>query len=111
FDPGPYRKSMLSGYGTLFGPRFTYSVQPTRSVVGTVRDRIRARPLGGVDVRGQDLNIVAETRTGPDGHYRLTGLAPAARIWLYASAAGPGATHLGTRHVVNVSPGLEPVTA
>lgn len=64
----------------LVGTGFQLAAQPTRHVVGVVRDRETGAPIVGATVMSQLMagqnfyNSAARTTTGPDGRFRLVGM-------------------------------------
>ena len=63
---------------TYFGARLDYVAEPSRPIVGVVRDKDTGKPLAGAVVRSTTpfANPVrfVQTRTDASGRYRLTGL-------------------------------------
>ncbi len=59
--------------GQVFGSDFTYHAQPTRLVVGTVRDGASGQPLPSVGIELQYRNFV-RTETDAEGKFRLFGM-------------------------------------
>ncbi|HUG67242.1 MAG TPA: M56 family metallopeptidase [Pirellulaceae bacterium] len=94
-----------------YGSEFTHVVEPSRPVVGTVRDASTGQPLAGVRVAstvpvGRPSRFV-ETTTDAKGRYRLTGLRRAndQRVMVIAP---PGQFYPVMTAGVGLSPGLEP---
>ncbi len=63
---------------TCYGAQFGHVAEPSRPIVGTVRDKRTGEPLAGAVVRGTrsvgEAYRFAQTITDKDGRYRLTGL-------------------------------------
>ena len=63
---------------TCYGAQFGHVAEPSRAVVGTVRDKRTGEPLVGAVVRGTrsigEAYRFVQTITDKDGRYRLTGL-------------------------------------
>ncbi len=66
-----------AGPGQVFGNNFTYQAEPTKPVVGTVRDAVTGRPLPGIGVES-DLRVFIRTKTDPQGRFQLLGMPKAA---------------------------------
>ncbi len=73
FSPGNVMFPM-----TYYGARFDHVAEPSRPVVGVVRDKDTGKPLAGAVVRNTRSLAVAnrfvQTTTDADGRYRLNGL-------------------------------------
>jgi beta-lactamase regulating signal transducer with metallopeptidase domain len=69
----PFSRARVLGPLQVFGSDFTYQTQPTRPVVGTVRDAATGQPLRGVGVELQYRNFV-RTETDAEGKFRLVGM-------------------------------------
>jgi protocatechuate 3,4-dioxygenase beta subunit len=69
---------------TLYAPTFDYVAEPTRVVLGTVREQGTGKPLAGVTVSGYAEGYLwynsAEVVTDAQGRYRLTGL-PSSKVY------------------------------
>jgi Carboxypeptidase regulatory-like domain len=66
-----------AGPGQVFGNNFTYQAEPTKPVVGTVRDAITGKPLPGIGVES-DLRVFIRTKTDAQGRFQLLGMPKAA---------------------------------
>jgi RNA polymerase sigma factor (sigma-70 family) len=103
---------------TYFGAAFDVPAEPTRPVVGVVRDRDSGKPLAGVTVEASKVanpfNIsnynagLVRATTDKDGRYRLVGLPKGDDNRLLATANDLPYLH-AVRTVEN-TPGLGPVT-
>jgi beta-lactamase regulating signal transducer with metallopeptidase domain len=69
----PFSRARVPSPLQVFGSDFTYQAQPTRPVVGTVRDAVTGQPLRGVGVELQERNFV-RTETDAEGKFRLVGM-------------------------------------
>jgi beta-lactamase regulating signal transducer with metallopeptidase domain len=69
----PFTRARFGGPSQVFGSDFTYQAQPTRPVVGTVRDSVTGQPLGGVGIELQHRHFV-RTETDAEGKFRLVGM-------------------------------------
>ncbi|HUG67243.1 MAG TPA: carboxypeptidase-like regulatory domain-containing protein [Pirellulaceae bacterium] len=79
------------GMKSYYGSEFTHAVEPSRPIVGTVRDASTGQPVAGVRVAstrriGSPSRFI-ETVTDERGQYRLTGMRKAKdqRIWIIPS--------------------------
>jgi RNA polymerase sigma factor (sigma-70 family) len=103
---------------TYFGAAFDVLAEPTRPVVGVVRDRDSGKPLAGVTVEPSKVtnpfNIsnynagIVRTTTDKDGRYRLVGLPKGDDNRVMA--VGNDLPYLHAVRKVENPPGLEPVT-
>jgi hypothetical protein len=97
----------------VYGPRFDHVADPTKPIVGTVRERGTGKPLAGVKVwgsaEGSWWENWAEAWTDSRGRYRLMGLPKADRRQLFA-VAREGEPYHPAAKVVQDSQGLEPLT-
>jgi hypothetical protein len=73
--------NIADGGVELFGANFTFAAQPTRPIVGTVRDAATQKPMVGVSVEslrfaGTKFGGMRDLRTETDagGRYRLIGM-------------------------------------
>jgi hypothetical protein len=66
-----------AGPGQVFANNFTYQAEPTKPVVGTVRDAITGKPLPGIGVES-DLRVFIRTKTDAQGRFQLLGMPKAA---------------------------------
>jgi RNA polymerase sigma factor (sigma-70 family) len=95
-----------------YGATFDHVVNPTRPVVGTVRDQATGKPLAGVQVAAWGPAYV-DTFSDQEGNYQLVGLSKGKE---YALSAWPwngrkaSLPYLTTTKRVADTPGLGPVT-
>ncbi len=115
--PGNEGKQALK---TFYGATFEVIVEPSRPIVGTVRDKDTHKPLAGVIVTswrthdsfdGGKIRVV----TDQEGHFRLLGLPKGSAIEIRAEPVSPipqagQLPYLPAMALVGDAPGLEPVT-
>jgi RNA polymerase sigma factor (sigma-70 family) len=111
-DPEKARPGMPRGaQPAVYGPRFDHAAEPSKPIVGVVRDRATGKPVAGAGVSGSVPNRFwedyAQTRTDAEGRFRLTGVAKAAEYTLSAYAGKP---YLPSQQRVGDSEGLKPLT-
>jgi RNA polymerase sigma factor (sigma-70 family) len=111
-DPEKARPGMARGaQPAVYGPRFDHPAEPSKPIVGVVRDRATGQPVAGVGVSGSVPNRYwedyAQTRTDAEGRFRLAGVAKAAEYTLSAYAGKP---YLPSQQRVGDSEGLKPLT-
>jgi RNA polymerase sigma factor (sigma-70 family) len=100
----------------FYGARFDHAVAPTRSILGTVRDRDTGKPLAGVTVFARASSTFGASSpdylsavSDAEGHYRLVGLPRAGKHNLDA-VPPPGAPYLPSAARAGADTGFEPVT-
>ena len=96
----------------IYSNKFHHLANPTRPIVGTVRERGTGKPIAdatvSAGVSGREV-FVANTRTDAEGHYRLVGLPTEGRVSVFATAKGR--PYLGQKVTRTIeSAGAEPVT-
>jgi RNA polymerase sigma factor (sigma-70 family) len=117
FDPKSVRakpglRSMSkTASNALYGPEFTYIAKPDAVIKGVVTDARTGKPIAGVRIAGTDAETGWHvfTETDVDGHYRLSGVAKAARrrILVFPGKESP---YLEAGLVVHDVPGLSDTT-
>jgi RNA polymerase sigma factor (sigma-70 family) len=103
---------------TYYGAAFEVLAEPTKPVVGVVRDKETGKPLAGVTIAPNKItnswNIsnhnawLIHTTTDKDGRYRLVGLPKGEDNQLMATTKN--LPYLPVSQKVENTPGLEPVT-
>jgi RNA polymerase sigma factor (sigma-70 family) len=112
------RYSPSGQFITYYGADFEVLAEPTKPVVGIVRDKDTGKPLAGVTVTPNKItnpfgiaNFNAEliqTTTDKEGRYRLVGLPKGEDNQLLATTAD--VPYVPASQKVENTPGLEPVT-
>jgi RNA polymerase sigma factor (sigma-70 family) len=93
---------------TYYGAVFRHVAEPTKPIVGVVRDKDTQKPLVGVTIQGYNMDIV-RTTTDIQGRYRLVGMPKGEgnRIVVVPPRDLP---YVAVHTEVHDSPGLSPVT-
>jgi RNA polymerase sigma factor (sigma-70 family) len=95
-----------TGWTLLCPATFDVIVQPSKPIVGTVRDRRTGKPVAGITVACPTRGYVRAT-TDEQGRYRLDGVAKKSDYWV---AAGGLHYFNSTRMDVADTPGQDPIT-
>jgi RNA polymerase sigma factor (sigma-70 family) len=102
-----------------YGASFQHAAQPTRPIIGVVRDKDTKKPLAGFQVRSDTREISSSyysqqdtavwTTTDAQGRYRLIGL-PKGAGFMMAVHPADDQPYVATSRKIPDSPGLDPVT-
>jgi hypothetical protein len=109
----PSNKSLMEGgwvMPVVYGNKFHHLANPTRPIVGTIRERGTGKPIAdatvSAGVSGREV-FVSNTRTDAEGHYRVVGLPTEGRVSVFAVRR----PYLGQNVTRTIeSAGAEPVT-
>jgi RNA polymerase sigma factor (sigma-70 family) len=108
----PDRIGGLMPLPTIYGPTFDHAANPTRPIVGVVRDRATGKPVADVWINGSAPNSWWENyvraKTDREGRYRLIGLRKAPSYHL--SVWGLQQNYLQAGKNVGDREGLVPLT-
>ena len=96
----------MSGHFGLYGCRLDYLASPCKPIVGTVRDKRSGKPIAGITV-GVCQQMISETKTDSQGHYRILG---AAKSKEYEVDAGGMPYFNHAKHHIADTAGLAPIT-
>jgi RNA polymerase sigma factor (sigma-70 family) len=101
---------------TYYGAAFRFVAEPTRPIVGVVRDKDTKQPLAGITIQSEKLanrpfsnTPSIQTTTDAQGRYRLTGM-PKGKGNEILAVPGSDQPYLPVRAVAPDSSGLDPVT-
>jgi RNA polymerase sigma factor (sigma-70 family) len=95
----------------VYGPAFEHAAQPSKPIVGVVKDRATGKPVAGATVSGSAANHwwgdYAQATTDAEGRFCLLGVAKGAH---YSVSAHGGKSYLPSERRVSDSAGLKPLT-
>jgi hypothetical protein len=89
----------------IYGATFQLVSQPSRTIVGTVRDRGTGDPVAGVRMEGRGVQSV---KTDADGRFELLGLAKGSQYVI--DAVPDGVPYFRASARLADAPGIEPLT-
>ena len=112
----PNNKNLMEAglnMSVVYGNKFHHLANPTRPIIGTVRERRTGKPIADAAVTagvgGREV-FTSPARTDAEGHYRLVGLPTEGKITVFAQT-GKGRPYLAqsVRRTIE-SVGADPVT-
>jgi RNA polymerase sigma factor (sigma-70 family) len=106
---GPLDGLAAASNRSIFGSSFNYLAGPSRSIVGTVRDRRTGKPLAGIRVSCM-LGGNSQATTDAEGRYRLDGVGKREQYAVSAASPAGKPYFYFSKWNIGDTPGFEPIT-